>query len=312
MRFILATLACSFPAGQDEVRDLIEKLRSDRIEDRDDAIRKLEDKGKVAVPALEKLLQDPDAEMRQRARRMLDEISRRECIRAAREPGKRVTVEVRNASLTEAARKVFNPFETCARIRAEGSDIEILGVSLDLQDCGFWDAVDAFCETAQVRLSDGTFPFPLAPSCQDLTFGSPFSWPHRWETIGDVRIFACAVVMAGRRANHGEITARLSGAFAPWAVPDHASIQDVKIAGQPIEDDERFANSGAKREKLPRESGQLTVASLWWGKGAVSRRSLEGAKSLSIEGTLVLTRGIEVVRIPFKISDLPIPPAPDR
>ncbi len=75
-------------ALQGDPRALVEKLRSDRVEERDEAIRGLKALGKAAVPELEKAARDPDAETAARARLLLRSLD----IAARLSPGLRKTL----------------------------------------------------------------------------------------------------------------------------------------------------------------------------------------------------------------------------
>lgn len=67
------------PAGQDDlsgrIRELIQKFRSEKVEDRDEAARKLKDLGKKALPELELVAKDKDAEVAGRARDLISLIT---------------------------------------------------------------------------------------------------------------------------------------------------------------------------------------------------------------------------------------------
>jgi len=76
MMLIFATLALSaFLQAQDDpagrAREFVGKLRSDKLEEREEAARKLKDLGNAALPEVEKAAQSADAEVAERARSLL-------------------------------------------------------------------------------------------------------------------------------------------------------------------------------------------------------------------------------------------------
>lgn len=83
MHSIAAWLLAVLPAQEPPAEELLEGLRSDVLEHREDAERALKARGKAARPALEKAAKDPDVEVASRARRLLRQIELREKLPAS-------------------------------------------------------------------------------------------------------------------------------------------------------------------------------------------------------------------------------------
>ena len=82
---IATVLIAAFAAqegGSEDPASLIEKLRSDRAEQREEAARKLAGLGKAAAPALEKAAKDADAEVASQARQLLRRLAVRDMLPA--------------------------------------------------------------------------------------------------------------------------------------------------------------------------------------------------------------------------------------
>jgi len=96
------------------VRQLVEKLSSDKVEERDDAARKLTALGRAAVPELERASLNRDVEMAERARRILRSIPR---LRIGEE---KVLTEIPEGA--EFIRAVFSPSGSFAAIVYRNGD----------------------------------------------------------------------------------------------------------------------------------------------------------------------------------------------
>ncbi len=77
MRVLLLLLLPAL-GGQDDAEALVRKLGSDKVEERDEAIRGLKAMGRAALPAIEKAAADKDAEIAARARDLLRRLAIRE------------------------------------------------------------------------------------------------------------------------------------------------------------------------------------------------------------------------------------------
>jgi hypothetical protein len=123
------------------VAEEIRKLRADDVDVRNDGTRKLTALGEEARPALQGLLQDPDADVRSRVTGIVRELDRLPRVRAAGTPAKRVTIDLKEVRLDDALRRIFEPFGIKASIQG---DLEVaLPVTLRLNDASFWEAFDA-------------------------------------------------------------------------------------------------------------------------------------------------------------------------
>ena len=78
MKPLIALLLCLLQSTQDNsarvIAELVEKLRSERVEERDEATKKLRALGKAVLPALEEAAKDKDLELAGRARLILEGI----------------------------------------------------------------------------------------------------------------------------------------------------------------------------------------------------------------------------------------------
>src|SRR5262245_37189561 len=89
---------------------LIERLGSDRVEDRAAAYRELEALGESARAGLERAARDGNEEQRAAARRLLDGADQRRWSLLVRPPPRRFTLPPRKEPLQDARRRLLAPF----------------------------------------------------------------------------------------------------------------------------------------------------------------------------------------------------------
>lgn len=310
---LLAALGFLLQATQADPDDLISRLHSEKIEDRDQAAMKLIELGNMVRPRIVELLREPDKEVAGRAANILRELERREQLSALRAAGRVRTVDLKHLPREEALRKLFDGYGLQSRIDLQFPAPDSGLVTLQLKDAGFWEVVDQFCAAANVRYEPKSW---ICAESTALTFTRPLPWPVYFATLGDVRIYATLVVLAGGGDKHGDITARLSAVFPPWVLPKLARIEEVTIAGQLVEEDECYRKARMYEGALPVQKDKLTAIDLWHGGDSVRRASLKSSPTVSVEATIVVpSTGSNVPnerRIPFSIPRLLVPPVPAR
>src|SRR5581483_9011891 len=144
----IAALGLLFLAAQNDPADLIRRLHSEKVEERDAAASKLIDLGDLVRPRIEELLPKPDREVASRAAGILREFDRRKQLSALGAAGRVRTVHLENTPLAEALHKLFDGFGVKSRIEFKVGASVIATVTLRLEDAGFWEAVDQFCSAA--------------------------------------------------------------------------------------------------------------------------------------------------------------------
>jgi len=140
MRFpiLLAALLVLQEDAGTRVRGLIEKLRSDRVEERDEASRELHAAGEKAVPLLREAARSGDSEVRARARAVLDRLERDRHGREGDERAGRLPDFWRGGTydvLLGGRRAVRWTFRN-ERVKREGRDFLLLKVSFVERDKG--------------------------------------------------------------------------------------------------------------------------------------------------------------------------------
>lgn len=138
----LLVLACLLPQEDARIRELIDDLGNDRIQVREKAALELADRGKAAIPALERLKLSGDVELRSRAGNILKRIAEGEVIARHWRRGPRITLSATRQPLASVLESLATQGRDTFKIDTD--DLQE-PVTLDLQDMTFWDAVESVC-----------------------------------------------------------------------------------------------------------------------------------------------------------------------
>jgi hypothetical protein len=141
----LLVLACLAPQEEPRVRELIDRLTDDQIRVREQAAVELAELGRVAVPALQRLRDSGDVELRSRAGNILKRIAEGEVIAKHWRRGPRITLSLSNtpvASVLESLEKQAHD-----TFKVDVDDLQD-PVTVEIKDAPFWDAVDTVCRAA--------------------------------------------------------------------------------------------------------------------------------------------------------------------
>lgn len=290
---LMALLLLQSDSAQ-EIDELIRRLNSDVLEERDDAMTRLKEIGPPAIPTLEKTAKFGEAEARGRARLILDHISRLERLRALRPSDRRVSVDLRDAPLKEVLGKVLEPLGLTGVTLHEKLAAKTL--TLKLEKTPIWESVERLEEAAGVRLdlSSGV----LRPAAGDEK-------PRRWSGTGEIRV----EVPSWGSYRSGAAAARKSLSLKTWLPPGSwagsSDFQDVQVTDE--------AGKGLKVEtewvvhmaECRRNEGLPSAADS--GVVVIPPEGLKGVKTISLKGTMVLNfprdvERLEIPRIPGKVA----------
>jgi hypothetical protein len=154
MKLALALLLLVPALAQEDprVRELIERLSDDEIRVREKAAADLIERGKAAIPELQKLSGSTDLELKSRAASILRRIAEGDVVGRHWRKGPRITLVADGAPvasvLEDLARQAKDTFQF------EAADLQD-PVVLSVKDATFWDAVEALCRAAPALTWEG-------------------------------------------------------------------------------------------------------------------------------------------------------------
>lgn len=138
------TTPTNLKLSADEVHNLIRQLGADDFLLREQAVKSLHAQGLEVLPLLRKGLNNPDPEVRRLLQELIPELET-----AAVLSPKRVTLDMNNKTLREICDEITR--QTGYKIQFWGRSTTDL-MSLRVTNATFWEAIDAFCEAANMTV----------------------------------------------------------------------------------------------------------------------------------------------------------------
>jgi len=238
--FALVAAACviAAPQGQDQatperIRQLLDKLGSEKFAEREKAMKELEAIGPAALPTLRPALKSEDTEVRRRVETLVQKLEDQN-LATDLLTAKRVRLQLKDSTVNEALAEIAR--QTGYQVNVDNTIGERKG-TLDTGDTTFWQALDQLCTKAGLVESAVAAPVagvPMArikivggivetaaPSALQLVNGKPNKMPTCY--AGSVRI---RVVRTTAAAN-GEIDIVVEVAGEP-------RLLDFAPSGQPV------------------------------------------------------------------------------
>ncbi len=165
--FVLLTLAttaaltgATLRAEPPAVDRLVERLGSDRYDERQEATKALDALGPLALDALRKASESPDPEVRRRATALVRQIQKRLDVDTTLAPRK-LRLDVKDAPLSEVVAELRKKSRFDVQLDPKLAEPD-RKVTLDTGEVSFWEALDKLCAAA--GLVDGAPQTPPEPA----------------------------------------------------------------------------------------------------------------------------------------------------
>jgi hypothetical protein len=149
------------PPAPEQIHLLVDRLGSDLYPEREEAGRELDALGAAALPALKAALQSSDAEVRRRARDLVERIELRVETARALTP-KRVHFVCKDRPAAEAVAEFAKQTGQPIQLQGDLSRLASRRATLDTGETTFWEAFAKLCDAAGLVENDPP-PAPAAP-----------------------------------------------------------------------------------------------------------------------------------------------------
>lgn len=301
----LTTLIQAHEEADQSARDLIGRLRSEKLEEREDAARKLADLGSSARPELDRASRDSDPEIRGRVKQVVEEMDRRKRILGVRPAPIRLTPELKDEPLSEAVLKLLNPFGL--RGAVDGNDLATRRISVALKEATLWEVLQALRAKANITFDVGN----ICEERLDFEEERPSRKGRPFVDHGDTRVFLDLRMTRASEDRSAGMLVMVSVALPVGSSPRAGTVEQPRLVDQQgrnlvLEQSREPGYTYASSEDgqgmlLSRKPGRLTYDTIWirW----IPLVALRDVKTIRYEGKIVLSYPHDLARVEFDLTD---------
>ncbi len=284
------------PVVQDE--DLVKRLTSEDIAVREAATGELVQAGLKDRARVELLAAHPIPEVRERSKSALLEIDRRIRIRSFRPDPWKLTLELVEVPVEEAAPRIFEPFGVKVNLGLVNQEARKARISLSLKEATLWKALNSFRETAKVEVTNVAHGLPDIPWILSSKAGESSDIPRQGREAGEAWVHARVV----SRDPGEDLEVHVEFQLPPGHLPIQAQVEPLKVLDDRGREIPIVREApGTSSEGHQRAVGQPSKAQA--SSFRVKTRDCEGSQSLRLEGTLRLDYPRDFNPLVFDVRD---------
>jgi hypothetical protein len=247
---------------------LIQQLGSDDFALRNKAAQSLIEMGPPILGKLKTRQEEGDAEIRVRIKQIINEIRWRDRLTLIRPKPNLLTLSLKDEVLPDALRKVFNPYGFDAKFPEDDSGARGRKVTLDLKDATLWQAFDAICSNAHVKLD-----YLWVPR-QPFTNGDGGISLRPHGDVGELRF------MAEHFIHEGKHKVQVSVGMPTAYLPMHPTVEGIMMVDE--EGHRIVVQAETKTLTIERRKGEITEVFLC--DTVISPKCIKDWKTVRVEG----------------------------
>ena len=293
------------PAVPQDIDALVDRLRSDSIEEREEASRRLTQFGRAVIPALKKARKRAGPEARGRLDGIVDDILRRERLLPVRPWRKRVSLDLKEVPLERAVREVLGRFgQKKGRTGFVGGLPKGKNISVKLDRADIWQAFDALREACSRAGISALESNAVHPHFWRIEAGSQPRRPAVTANFGGGRFAANIVVPWDKKIRYEKMIVYVRLILPPNYNPLRSRLQALSLkVGEEWKRALRTHPEGTNQ--FYRHSGGVTTNESF---GTVfNRDAIKGHQTAEVRGTIIVTYPRDLERVEVSLDELKMP-----